>query len=78
MESRDTYHSQFNYTAQLVSLHSTSASLGRNPSAAELEEHGQHKLQVSLASASSRWAWPITEQAPGGHGASSTRAWSKL
>jgi hypothetical protein len=43
--------------------------LGRNPSAAEIGEHGQCKLQVGVASA---------EQAPGGHGASSRRAWSKL
>jgi hypothetical protein len=32
--------------------------LGRNPGAAERGEHVQSKLQVSLASASSRWAWP--------------------
>jgi hypothetical protein len=57
--------------------------LGRNPSAAGIGEHGpaqasgehgQDKLQVSLASASSRWAWPEQsklqegmEQTPGGY-----------
>jgi hypothetical protein len=52
--------------------------LGRNPSTAEgrgiwpaqaPDEHGQHKLQVSLASASSRRAWPAWSKAPVGHGA---------
>jgi hypothetical protein len=33
------------------------------------DEHGQCKLQVSLASASSRWAWPAQSKAPVGHGA---------
>jgi hypothetical protein len=52
--------------------------LGKKPSTAEgkgfwpaqaPEEHGQHKLQVSLASASSRWAWPARSKAPVEHGA---------
>jgi hypothetical protein len=81
MEPKNTHHSQ------LISQHK--CKLGEKPQcsrgrrtwpAQAPDEHGQCKLQVSLASASSRWAWPAqsklqegVEQAPGGHGASSRR-----
>jgi hypothetical protein len=74
MEPNNTHHSQ------LISQHK--CKLGEKPQcsrgrrtwpAQALDEHGQCKLQVSLASASSRWAWPAQsklqesmEQAPGG------------
>jgi hypothetical protein len=46
MEPKNTHHSQ------LISQHK--CKLGENPSAAEVGELGQHKLQMSMASASSR------------------------
>jgi hypothetical protein len=47
MELKSTHHSQFNLTAQAQAW-------GENPSAAKVGELGQHKLQMSMASASSK------------------------
>jgi hypothetical protein len=86
MEPKNTHHSQLISHHKCKLREKPQCSRGRRTWAAQApDEHGQCKLQVSLASASSRWAWPAqsklqegVEHAPGGHGASSRRAWSKL
>jgi hypothetical protein len=74
MELKNTHHSQLNLTAQLQLGEKPQCNRGRRTWPAQAsDEHGQCKLQVSLANASSRWAWPAQrklqegmEQAPGG------------
>jgi hypothetical protein len=79
IELKNTHHSQLNLTAQVQLGEKSQCNRGRRTWSAQApDEHDQCKLQVSLASASSRWAWPAQSKAPVGHGASSRRAWSKL
>jgi hypothetical protein len=47
MESRDTYHSQLKFIAQVQAW-------GENPVQQREENMGQHKLQVSMVRTSSR------------------------